>query len=504
MTLKPFVLNSNILSLGKPVSYPELVRSGELGLDNNTGNGYIYYAMTRIIYGKFVRLPDIKNMWEEDLDAFDVDAINNGGFTHVFIMFQSHIGEHAFHFPWAKLSRFIERLKLPIVVFSLGAISPNHKEDYELHRKLPPDMMRCFRAIADRSVSLSVRGDFTAATLENMGIRNFKVVGCPTNFENGPERIVMRKEWDDTLDVLATGWFSNAPLSSKLHFIFQDSYQDAPFFKGMIKGSVIGERDLASLGVPIYDDYIADVCEAFLDGRTAVFSDMDEWKRFIAGRFNMAIGTRVHGAIIALNVGVPAIVTNGDPRAREMCKLFDIPYMPELWGHSTQLDLRRLYEQVDFDNMNSRYKQRYEDYLEWLKENGVQLQMGAVEEVAQGGKLELASQDERIRVAADCMRHILKVRDARIREIQEYAGHLNRGVTDMSGQIAELTAQNSDLITGNSDLITQNSSLVAQNSDLSTQNSSLIAQNSDLILQIAKRGFFGFVFRPPKVDRPSS
>ncbi len=486
-TLKPFVINSNILSLGPPCDYPELVRTGELGLDNNTGNGYIYYAMSRIIYGKFVRLPDIKNMWEEDLDTFDVDAINNGGYTHVFFMFQSHIGEHAFHFPWGRLGRFVERLKLPLVVFSLGAISPNHKEDYDLHQKLPADMMRCFHSIAERSVSLSVRGAYSAAVLERMGIDNFKIVGCPTYFENGPDRVVDRKKWDESLGVLATGWFSNAALSKKLHFVFQDAYQDAPFFKGMIKGGTLDERDLASLGVPVYDDYIADACNAFLEGRTSVFSDMDKWKKLIVGNFNLAIGTRVHGGIIALNSGVPAVVTNGDPRAREMCQLFAIPYMPELWGHSTNIDLRRLHQEIDLYSLNQRYAQLYAGYVDWLKENGVELQIGAVNEEFASGKIALTSRAERTKIAADCMRHIIKVRDARIDELEEYGGNLNRGLTDTTAQVAALTAQNAEMSSQIADLSAQQARITSQSAELSSQLADMTSQKAELSADLASQ-----------------
>ena len=42
-----------------------------------------------------------------------------------------------------------------------------------------------------------------------------------------------------------------------------------------------------------------------------------------------SIGTRVHGAIASLNGGTPAIVTNGDLRAKSMCEFFKIPHKPE-------------------------------------------------------------------------------------------------------------------------------------------------------------------------------
>ena len=49
-----------------------------------------------------------------------------------------------------------------------------------------------------------------------------------------------------------------------------------------------------------------------------------------------SIGTRVHGAIASLNGGTPAIITNGDLRAKSMCEFFKIPHKPEFGFANTQ------------------------------------------------------------------------------------------------------------------------------------------------------------------------
>ena len=48
-----------------------------------------------------------------------------------------------------------------------------------LHRG---DLDRPFRK--ERSKVLSIRGEYTARRLEGLGITNFKITGCPSNFIN--------------------------------------------------------------------------------------------------------------------------------------------------------------------------------------------------------------------------------------------------------------------------------------------------------------------------------
>jgi hypothetical protein len=448
--LRPFLLNSNRFAPGARIRADTI--GHQLGLDNNTGNAYITYSLLKTIYGRDKVLPEIRNMFDDALDDQLVDRINSGDFTHLFVIFQSHIGEHAFALPWGRLRAFIEKITIPIVVFSLGAISPGHRQDELLHEKIPEDMRACLLALSARTVSLGVRGSYTESVLKKIGIGNSRIVGCPTYFEMGRDRRLTVGEWNEALGVVGLGWFDNAARGEKIHYIFQDSYQDAPFFKGEIQGFEIGPEDLASLGVPVYDRYIANVWKAFVDGRTAVFADIDDWKDYIAGRFALAIGTRFHGGVLAINSGVPAIVTNGDPRAQELCEFLGVPYRPDLWGHSTDLDLRRVYEQTDFAPINARYAGLYDNYMDWLGENGVTPQIEADAPPLERARFERTPPLERLRLAARCAEIVMARRDARIAELFTHAKAMERGYHDVSaeaavlrGQVAELQAHVAEL-----------------------------------------------------------
>jgi hypothetical protein len=97
------------------------------------------------------------------------------------------------------------------------------------------------------------------------------------------------------------------------------------------------------------------------------------WKSYVFGKFNLAIGTRFHGSVIAINSGVPAILTNGDIRTKELSDYLNIPHRPDLWKTSQAINLRELHENTDFSGINSSYPDLYQNYRNWLLENGISI-----------------------------------------------------------------------------------------------------------------------------------
>ncbi len=81
----------------------------------------------------------------------------------------------------------------------------------------------------------------------------------------------------------------------------------------------------------------------------------------------LAVGTRLHGSIIAMNCGVPSVCTAGDTRAQETCAYLGIPHLPGYCG--LDLDLGALLESIDTDEINRKYIATYEHYRNWLNIN---------------------------------------------------------------------------------------------------------------------------------------
>ena len=105
-------------------------------------------------------------------------------------------------------------------------------------------------------------------------------------------------------------------------------------------------------------------------GLLRFFPDFKRWERFYQKQdWCLTVGTRLHSAIFSCNRGVPAIVTNGDSRARETCEYLGIPHRPDF---GTASDLRKEYEELDLSSMNRKYSLLYADFVVYLKRHGLQ------------------------------------------------------------------------------------------------------------------------------------
>ena len=96
---------------------------------------------------------------------FDVIVIGAANFLHS-------------RFDFGAWATFLESVRLPCVIVGLGGQAP----DYSHRITVPDGTRRMLQPIADRSVSLGVRGHFTADTLRRMGITNVRVIGCPSMY----------------------------------------------------------------------------------------------------------------------------------------------------------------------------------------------------------------------------------------------------------------------------------------------------------------------------------
>jgi hypothetical protein len=356
--LAPFVLNSNFAQ--EPAPYDRLMQE----ICGNTGNTYITYAFLKTL-GLAPRLraaQQVSNMWTDPLP--DPDQIS-AEHTHCFItlqdQFQAALPDYIPVGKIPQLTTFIRALRIPVVAYSVGT---NFLPD-DTRRLVCPELRPLLHALADKCASIGVRGEITREALATLDISNTKVIGCPTYFENGPGRILHKRLLITTSGILGTGLFSTrAP--NPVHFIAQSE----SLAMKLCLGGMPGPEDIAQFqaATAAYPGYGNAFLTALRHGRVQAFPDIDAWKRYIIqADICLAIGTRLHGSILAMSCGVPAICTAGDSRAAETCAYLGIPLKPGACGHD--LDPGEQLAALDTDAINSRYRITYVEYLAWLSMN---------------------------------------------------------------------------------------------------------------------------------------
>lgn len=95
--------------------------------------------------------------------------------------------------------------------------------DPNLAERLSPNQKRNFSLLSEKSKLIGVRGNYSAEILNSLGIKNVRVIGCPSYFENGPTRALQKKPWDAD-KVITTATFFNSGLPRTSHLLQDELY----------------------------------------------------------------------------------------------------------------------------------------------------------------------------------------------------------------------------------------------------------------------------------------
>ena len=359
--VRPFVINHNcaLAGSGENLTLDRVMNR----INGNTGNSIITHAVARHTP---LDCPHdgLANIFTDDLTPEDVERINST-YTHVFVMFQDHLGPDRNGIDWGRLTRMIEPLRLPIVVFSLGVCGAADGVPAQLAADMSAEAKYFFKLLSERAVSIGVRGEMTVATLDAMGIRNYAMVGCPSAYEAGAARLVQMPHPDQVAFVAGLGLYSTRHHAEQTFFVLQSEEDlidmvyrpgDAPpHDTTILRSSYAGYGETMMLAMAL--------------GRARMFTNPADWKQFMRQYCGLAAGTRVHGATMALNAGKPALVVAGDIRAAEMCALMAVPHLP---GHCLlEMTIAQMLDAIDVEAINATYQHRYWAYVGWLSELGL-------------------------------------------------------------------------------------------------------------------------------------
>lgn len=358
MQFKPFFINSNICLESRDISSFDTFMNAIAG---NTGNAYITYALIKELCGGLKKINHIQNIYTYDFNNADkdIDTINNEC-SHCFLILQDQIRiseSYGLQLPYENIINFIKRINKPIIIAGLGANSFNGFQS-DFHKQLKPELIDFLKFLSDNCKQIGIRGHFTEEVLHNIGIKNVNVIGCPSFFEMGRDRIINKKSKINTESILLSSGFPL--LMENNHLIMQD-FCEGKFIKAT------GFNDFR-------DGFCDFEINKMMKKQYHVFSNISDWQKFIS-QFNFTIGYRLHGSICSLNVGVPAMCCNGDSRATEMCNYLKIPHNPNI---TQDTDIIKLYEELDYSELNNIYPQRYDNFEKFLNNNDLELFKGEI------------------------------------------------------------------------------------------------------------------------------
>jgi hypothetical protein len=336
----------------------------------NTGNLAFHYAIDKTIQ---INGPTVS--WHSS------DEVIKAGGTSMIIPCANQVGEHM---DMAGLGNKFAGLSQHMIAIGLGAQSSLERT----MPNVPKGTISWLRSMAERSPTsgpnISVRGTFTFEVLEYLGFgKNSIVLGCPSLFIGDESQIRARllEKSQSRMDVISTvaghyRWkqlhgieraLAKLAASTAGKYIAQSPLEMLQSHRGELDGlsqSAINELIEASCPGMTPGEF-----KKWLSAHGDVYFSVCSWMEHYR-RVDAVIGPRIHGVMLALQVGTPAVCIVHDSRTQELCELMKVPHIlaKDIIGGISREQVEAAVKEFNidefFDNRRALAK-RYIDFLKW-------------------------------------------------------------------------------------------------------------------------------------------
>jgi hypothetical protein len=344
---------------------------------HNIGDAFVFDSSLKLLDYDHIEALNIRDPSDAEIDRY------NAEFDFAFLRGSNYLHPYM---DWENAPSVLKRLKIPVLAFGIGAQAPARGR-----LELTPAAKDVVRIIADHSQSMGVRGAYTADVLWSLGVRDARIIGCPTAFRNNdPE---LRVDLPELGEVRRIAYTLRREVGA-------DYAQDVQRYLDMQRKTILdlsrrfdtdvlaqGEIEEKKIlwGTPEQRaEAIGELRSAgWLKGegdpmeeiyRTKLFySDVvSEFEQLLRSK-DLALGYRLHGNLMALASGVPAIYFTYDSRTAEFVETLRIPSFDVFSGK--EFCIEEYWDQSLFEKFNRAYRERYRDMRMFLDENGIDHKM---------------------------------------------------------------------------------------------------------------------------------
>lgn len=280
----------------------------------------------------------------------------------------------------------LDGLKIDFIVLGMGVQNPLPQTTTSLH----PNLIQLLEVCNRKAKIFGVRGLETRDWLKSVGFNQAKVLGCPSMYVY-PKNILGISAPDPAgVTSAVTGGYINGRVRRSSAII--------GLFKGFDAHYIMQEeiaswkkQGLLKAGQDIYNDATGEICrdtankilkeihdEEMPFSSYRWFQDPNAWRMFVS-RFDFYLGDRLHGGIVSLQAGVPAIMLAEDRRVIEIADFFNIPRISAQEAECTPLR-EIIMEQLSaarIDLFKTTYFERFCDFEAIFKEADIPLTVSA-------------------------------------------------------------------------------------------------------------------------------
>jgi polysaccharide pyruvyl transferase WcaK-like protein len=286
---------------------------------------------------------------------------------------------------YSSLILALTEIKIPIFIFSAGLQARITNSD-----TLTPSTIELLRFFDQHATLFSVRGNETSEFLKKIGLHNHSILGCPSLYVY-PENIadITCPISNDILKITTAGHLSKVNLTRNTSKSGRAKILLNLFSE--IKADYVFQDEIFSFD-EIINDYLFDDSKHHFCAENInlyyrnnlnintnfesyyYFSDPTSWRQYMSTR-DVYLGDRFHGGVVSLQVGVPAVIINGDLRVSELTEYFGIPNtsFAELQNEGIHDILKNKLSIDSLVNFKNTFKERFKNFSTVCSRHGLKL-----------------------------------------------------------------------------------------------------------------------------------
>lgn len=340
---------------------------------HNIGDAFVFDSSLKLLSYSHHRALNIRTPTDADIECY------NSEYDYVFLRGSNYLHKDM---EWENAPSVLAKLKIPVIAFGIGAQAPS-KGPLMLNQAT----RRMLSLIAERSVSIGVRGAYTADVLWGLGIRNVRIIACPTVFRNNdPGLRIDLPPLETVRDVAYTLRREVDVTYAKDLRLYLDIQRetildlDGRFNLDVLAQGEVEEKAIlwgnptqkaAAIQKLRDEDWLRGVDDPLekLYSNSLFYSDsVADFERKLLQK-QLVLGYRLHGNLLGLANQVPSIYFTYDSRTTEFAETLQIPHFNVFSGR--KFNLEDYWDQSLFERFNRAYYQTYRAMRLFLDENGI-------------------------------------------------------------------------------------------------------------------------------------
>lgn len=265
------------------------------------------------------------------------------------------------------MERHVERykeVKIPIYVIACGAAAKNYDDLDELCQAIRDPATAFIRQVYKTGGEFCLRGYFTKAMFDRLGFHDAVVTGCPSLYQLGRNLNISNEKVPlDQFKVALNG--TMRPIEKIMSHYSNTVFIDQGIYWPIMYSEKYELSDKSS--VKQYSLFGIKKLEA---DRIKLWVDIQDWADYLVSQdFSFSFGSRIHGNILPILCGIPAVICPPDARVKEMAEFYEIPMISK--NDIKKRDLYEIYSNTNYAMFNKNYAAKYDAYGAFLKERGI-------------------------------------------------------------------------------------------------------------------------------------